>query len=139
MEALYVAEATSRGGREGHVTTSDGTLDLNITSPKGLGGKGGDGTNPEQLFAAGYAACFESALQLVLNKERIKAENTEITSHVSIGKDPEDGGFKLEVELVGHVEGVERDKVQELLEKAHGVCPYSKATRGNIEVTVKAK
>src|SRR5687767_5175614 len=116
MEALYVAEATSRGGREGHVTTSDGTLDLNITSPKGLGGKGGDGTNPEQLFAAGYAACFESALQLVLNKERIKAESTEITSHVSIGKDPEDGGFKLEVELVGHVEGVARDKVQELLE-----------------------
>jgi lipoyl-dependent peroxiredoxin len=133
MKPLYTAIATAEGGRAGHVRSSDGAVDHKLTMPKSLGGPGGEGTNPEQLFAAGYAACFESALQLVARKKKINADKATITAHVTIGS-TDDGGFQLAVELHGKIPGQDRDATQELLEAAHQVCPYSKATRNNIEV-----
>ncbi|UTE77154.1 organic hydroperoxide resistance protein [Rossellomorea sp. KS-H15a] len=133
MDALYTAKATAKGGRDGKVTSSDGVLDVALGMPKSLGGSGADGaTNPEQLFAAGYAACFDSALNLVARQEKKKIQSN-VTAEVSIGKDT-DGGFKLGVVLSVAVNGVELDKAKQLVEKAHGVCPYSKATNGNIDV-----
>ena len=109
-----------------------------LAMPKSLGGNGAEGaTNPEQLFAAGYAACFDSALNLVARQEKKKIES-KVTAEVSIGKDT-DGGFKLGVALVVGVSGVELDEAKQLVEKAHGVCPYSKATSGNIEVELQTE
>ncbi len=136
MENLYTATVTSQGGRNGHVESTDGVINLDVRMPKGLGGPGGDATNPEQLFAAGYSACFGSALDLVIRKKRLKVEGTKVTAHVSIGKDT-DGGFGLAVQLDVHLPGVEADTAKELVEAAHQVCPYSKATRGNIEVNLQ--
>lgn len=138
MEKLYTATATAIGGREGKVVSSDQVLDLQVKMPKGLGGPGGDYTNPEQLFAAGYSACFDSALGLVIRNKKLKVEGTQVTAHVSIGKDEADGGFKLAVKLEVAITGVEREVAQELVEAAHQVCPYSKATRGNIDVELLA-
>ncbi|MCA1055473.1 organic hydroperoxide resistance protein [Rossellomorea aquimaris] len=136
MDALYTAKATAKGGRAGKVTSSDGVLDLNLAMPKSLGGNGAEGaTNPEQLFAAGYSACFDSALNLVAGQAKKKIES-EVTAEVSIGKDT-DGGFKLAVVLSVAVGGVELDEAKQLVEKAHTVCPYSKATDGNIEVQLE--
>ncbi|WP_175990398.1 organic hydroperoxide resistance protein [Bacillus sp. Marseille-Q1617] len=133
MEPLYTAKATANGGRQGKVKSSDGVLEFDLAMPKSLGGSGGEGaTNPEQLFAAGYSACFDSALNLVAGQEKKKIDS-EVTAEVSIGKDT-DGGFKLSVVLSVSVGGVELDEAKQLVEKAHGVCPYSKATRDNIEV-----
>ncbi|KPL59570.1 organic hydroperoxide resistance protein [Rossellomorea vietnamensis] len=133
MNALYTAKATAKGGRDGKVTSSDGVLDVALGMPKSLGGSGADGaTNPEQLFAAGYSACFDSALNLVARQEKKKIQSN-VTAEVSIGKDT-DGGFKLGVVLSVAVNGVELDEAKQLVEKAHGVCPYSKATNGNIDV-----
>lgn len=133
MDALYTAKATAKGGRDGKVTSSDGVLDVALGMPKSLGGSGADGaTNPEQLFAAGYSACFDSALNLVARQEKKKIQSN-VTAEVSIGKDT-DGGFKLGVVLSVAVNGVELDEAKQLVEKAHGVCPYSKATSGNIDV-----
>lgn len=133
MEALYTAKATAEGGRLGKVKSSDGTLDLALSMPKSLGGQGKeDATNPEQLFAAGYAACFDSALNLVARQSRKRIES-KVTAEVSIGKDT-DGGFRLAVVLNVAINGVELEEAQELVKKAHLVCPYSKATKGNIEV-----
>ncbi|XXM70415.1 organic hydroperoxide resistance protein [Lysinibacillus sphaericus] len=133
MEPLYTAKATANGGRQGKVKSSDGVLEFDLAMPKSLGGSGAEGaTNPEQLFAAGYSACFDSALNLVAGQEKKKIDS-EVTAEVSIGKDT-DGGFKLAVVLSVSVGGVELDEAKQLVEKAHGVCPYSKATRDNIEV-----
>ncbi|MCA0150706.1 organic hydroperoxide resistance protein [Rossellomorea vietnamensis] len=133
MDALYTAKATAKGGRDGKVTSSDGVLDVALGMPKSLGGSGAEGaTNPEQLFAAGYSACFDSALNLVARQEKKKIQSN-VTAEVSIGKDT-DGGFKLGVVLSVAVNGVELDEAKQLVEKAHGVCPYSKATNGNIDV-----
>ncbi|MGM0753725.1 MAG: organic hydroperoxide resistance protein [Bacillota bacterium] len=138
MEALYTAKATATGGRAGKVTSSDGVLDVGLAMPKSLGGSGAEGaTNPEQLFAAGYAACFDSALNLVARQEKKKIES-KVTAEVSIGKDT-DGGFKLGVVLSVAVNGVELDEAKQLVEKAHGVCPYSKATSGNINVELNTE
>ena len=134
MQPLYTAEATATGGREGRTSSSDGVLDLALAVPKEMGGPGGDATNPEQLFAAGYAACFHSALTLVARREREKVEGSSVTADVGIGQDG--GGFGLAVELKVALPGVERDTAEALVAKAHEVCPYSKATRGNIEVTL---
>ncbi len=135
MSALYTATATAVGGRDGKVTSSDGIIDISLKTPKGLGGPGGDGTNPEQLFAAGYSACFDSALNLVIRTQRVKeVTGTSVTGDVSILKDAADGGFKLEVTLNVSVQGVDADTAHKLVEAAHQVCPYSKATRGNIDV-----
>lgn len=131
-KALYTAAATAQGGRQGTVTSSDGTLNLDLSMPKELGGSGKEGaTNPEQLFAAGYSACFDSALQLVASQTKKKITSA-ITANVSIGKEGE--GFGLAVELAVEIEGVSQEEAEELVEKAHQVCPYSRATRNNIEV-----
>ncbi|KGP71581.1 organic hydroperoxide resistance protein [Pontibacillus yanchengensis] len=133
-KALYTAQATAQGGRKGTVTSSDGTLDFALSMPKSLGGEEKEGaTNPEQLFAAGYAACFDSALQLVASQTK-KSIDSAITANVSIGK--EDEGFGLAVQFDVEITGVSQEEAKELTHKAHQVCPYSRATRDNIEVTL---
>ncbi|MFF2908721.1 organic hydroperoxide resistance protein [Paenibacillus sp. NPDC057934] len=134
MKALYTATATVHGGREGSFESSDGALKHNLSMPKELGGPGGTGTNPEQLFAAGYGACYESALANIARKEGVKLQEVEVTSNVMIGKDDSDGGFKLAVRLDVKIPGVDKAQAEDLAKKAHAFCPYSKATRGNIEV-----
>jgi Ohr subfamily peroxiredoxin len=134
-KVLYQAEATATGGREGHAVSSDGVLDVNLTTPKELGGNGARGTNPEQLFAAGYSACFIGALKNVAGKEKIKLpDDLKITGLVGIGPIP--NGFGIQVELKISIPGLDRAAAQALVDKAHIVCPYSNATRGNVEVTL---
>ena len=132
MTPLYTATATSVGGREGHVKSDDGTLDLKLAVPKGLGGPGGAGSNPEQLFAAGYSACFAGALGLVARTQGVKPGPHTVTAKVHIGKDATSYG--LAVEMHGKFDELPRDKAEALMKAAHEVCPYSKATRGNIDV-----
>ena len=132
---LYTATATASGGREGQATSSDGVLDVNLTTPRELGGAGGDGTNPEQLFAAGYSACFLGALKFVAGKQKVALPaDTTVTGKVGIGAIPT--GFGIEAELTIAAPGVPRDVLQALVEQAHTVCPYSNATRGNIDVSL---
>ncbi|HTI69949.1 MAG TPA: organic hydroperoxide resistance protein [Candidatus Limnocylindria bacterium] len=137
MKILYTAQATSTGGREGHSRTSDGVLDLTLSSPKEMGGGGGPGTNPEQLFACGYSACFLGAVRFVAGKAklRIPPEAT-VTAKISIGPRDDGGGFGLEAVLTINVPGLDRATVENLVAQAHIVCPYSNATRGNIPVTL---
>jgi Ohr subfamily peroxiredoxin len=136
LETLYTAKVTAEGGRNGRVVSDDGILDLDVKMPKSLGGPGGEATNPEQLFAAGYAACFDSALNLVTRKKRLKeVESTKVTANVSIGRET-DNGLSLAVQLDVQVNGVDKDTAEELVAEAHQVCPYSRATRGNIDVTI---
>jgi Ohr subfamily peroxiredoxin len=137
MTPLYTATANSTGGRTGRVRTEEGNLDFALAMPKSLGGPGGDGTNPEQLFAMGYSACFGSALGLVARMRKVDPGAYKITARVSLGKDAE--GFGLSVELRGHLPGLEREQAEELMKAAHEVCPYSKATRGNISVTLSVE
>lgn len=132
---LYTAVATATGGRDGRVKTDDGSLDLTVVPPRALGGGGAPGTNPEQLFAAGYAACFGSALALVARKQKVTTGPVSITAHVTIG--PAGGGFGLAVELVAEIPDLPRDQGEALLHAAHQVCPYSNATRGNIAVDLR--
>lgn len=134
MEALYTTEATAVGGRQGHVRSADGVIDLDLAFPKELGGPGGARSNPEQLFAACYAACFQGALGLVAREEGTDVDDSTVTGRVGIGRDG--SGFGIKVELVVSIPGVERSHAEALVTKAHEVCPYSKATRGNIEVTL---
>ncbi|HLR68486.1 organic hydroperoxide resistance protein [Virgibacillus alimentarius] len=138
MNPLYTASSTVRGGRNGRVISDDKIIDMPLVMPKSLGGGGGEGTNPEQLFSAGYAACFDSALNLAARKQRIKIDETAVKAQVSIGKDT-DGGFALTVALDVKIPGVEQEVAEQLVESAHQICPYSKATRGNIAVDLKAK
>lgn len=133
MKKLYSAVATANGGRNGHVKSDNGVLDLQVRAPRALGGANDDYTNPEQLFAAGYSACFDSALSLVIKNQKIKAGETSVTATVSIGQ-LDNGGYGLAVELHANIPGVSEQEAKELIEKAHQVCPYSNATRGNIEV-----
>ncbi len=132
MKALYTATARTHGGRNGHIETSDGLLRLDLAKPKELGGQGG-GTNPEELFAAGYAACFESAMRHVASLQKIPLQDTSIISKVSLYPTPEKG-FKLGVEMHAHVVGLSQKEAEDLVVKAHQVCPYSNAIRGNIDV-----
>ncbi len=132
---LYQANVTTTGGRDGHAVSTDGLLDVKLAIQKELGGPGG-ATNPEQLFAAGYSACFLSALKLVAGKEKIAVPaDTKITAIVGIG--PIQSGFALDVELQVSLPGMDPEKAKMLVEKAHHVCPYSNATRDNIEVRLK--
>ncbi|AOM79979.1 organic hydroperoxide resistance protein [Pedobacter steynii] len=133
MKVLYTAAATATGGRNGQVKSSDGVLDLEVRMPKALGGAQDGYTNPEQLFAAGYAACFDSALNLVIKTAKISTGTTTISAEVSIGPN-ETGGFGLAVKLAANIPGVDQQQAEELVAKAHQICPYSNATRGNIEV-----
>ncbi len=137
MKPLYTTTVTARGGRNGTIKSDNDVLDLEVRMPKALGGLNDDFTNPEQLFAGGYSACFDSALQLVAQKAKVKIDST-ITATVSIGANAT-GGFELAVDLVADIQGVDRETAQQLLEKAHEVCPYSNATRGNIEVNISLK
>jgi osmotically inducible protein OsmC len=139
IEVVFTSESTATGGgREGHVKSSTGRIDLNTNHPKEMGGSG-EGTNPEELFSAGYAACFLGALRLVAKNEKVELDDaTGITAQVGFGKDPA-GGFGLNAHLIGYLPGLEQSAADELMDKAHQVCPYSKATRGNIDVTLSAK
>lgn len=135
MKALYTAEALATGeGRDGHGRSSDGRLDFDLAIPKEMGGSG-NGTNPEQLFAVGYAACFHSALRLVARQEKADVSDSTVGARVSIGQ-LDNGGFGLAVELEVTLPGVDEQTARQLADKAHQVCPYSNATRGNIDVTV---
>ena len=131
MQALYTAHATAHGGRDGRVASSDGILDLVLTPPKELGGKGGS-PNPEMLFAAGYAGCFQSAMQFVARAQKIAAPASTVTADVSIGKQGE--GFALAVKLNVSLPGMDQAAAEALVATAHKVCPYSNATRNNIPV-----
>ena len=138
MQTLYSAQATTHGGRQGHVESPDGVLDLNLAMPEGLGGPGGSGTNPEQLFAAGYSACFESALRLVARQQKKDVGDASVTADVDIGK-TNDGNFALAVELTGRIPTMSREEAQEMMSAAHQVCPYSRATRGNMDVKLSVE
>ena len=132
-KVLYRAKAVSTGGREGVSRSSDGAIDLKLSTPKELGGGGGDGTNPEQLFAAGYSACFLGALKYVAGQQKAALpKDLTVTGEVGIGQIP--NGFGIEADLTIHGPGMEQTVLEGLVEKAHVVCPYSNATRGNIDV-----
>jgi Ohr subfamily peroxiredoxin len=135
MKTIYNTKATALGGRNGQVKSENGILDLAVQYPKALGGANDDFANPEMLFAAGYAACFDSALNLVIKKEKIETGETSVSATVGIGPNTT-GGFALEAALHANIPGVTLDIAQDLIEKAHQVCPYSNATRGNMEVTL---
>ncbi|WP_028558749.1 organic hydroperoxide resistance protein [Paenibacillus pinihumi] len=137
MGALYTTTVTVEGGRSGRATSVDGNFNQVLTIPKELGGDGAAGTNPEQLFAAGYAACFESALRLIARQQKISVDGTTVTASVSLHKDGD--GYKLSAGLKVNIPGVEKGEAEKLAEAAHQFCPYSKATRGNIEVTLSAE
>ncbi|HSU79569.1 MAG TPA: organic hydroperoxide resistance protein [Candidatus Angelobacter sp.] len=136
---LFTSTATAVGGREGRVQSSDGVINVELAMPGTPHAKElPNATNPEQLFAAGYSACFDGALQLVARKERVTFDS-EVTANVSFMKDESDGGFKLGVTLHVKGTGVEKPVLEDLVHKAHQVCPYSKATRGNIEVKLEVE
>ncbi|HET6859294.1 MAG TPA: organic hydroperoxide resistance protein [Streptomyces sp.] len=132
IDVKYTAVATAENGRDGRVASDDGKLDVVVNPPKEMGGSGA-GTNPEQLFAAGYSACFQGALGVVARKEKADISGSTVTAEVGIGS-TEAGGFGLEVKLSAHIPNVDAATAKDLLEKAHQVCPYSNATRGNIKV-----
>ncbi|MCT2536190.1 organic hydroperoxide resistance protein [Aquibacillus koreensis] len=133
---LFTSQATAKGGRDGHVKSSDGLIDLNLVNP--AGGSDEKGSNPEQLFAAGYAACYDGALNLMASKQKKEIESS-ITAEVSLLKDTADNGFKIGVVLNVEIKGVSQAEAEELAKLAHDFCPYSKATRGNIDVELKPK
>ncbi|CAL9289572.1 organic hydroperoxide resistance protein [Streptomyces sp. SudanB25_2051] len=130
-DVLYTAIATAENGRDGRVATDDGALDVIVNPPKAMGGSGA-GTNPEQLFAAGYSACFQGALGVVARQENADVSGSTVTAEVGIGKN--DDGFGIIVKISAKIPNVDAATARELIEKAHQVCPYSKATRGNITV-----
>lgn len=137
MQVVYSTQATSTGGREGKSATPDGRLSVTLSTPKELGGAGGPGTNPEQLFAAGYSACFIGALKFVASQEKVKLPSEpEITGIVGIGANPKGVGFAITAELQIKLEGLDKEVAKALVEKAHQVCPYSNATRNNVDVTL---
>ncbi|WP_454784410.1 organic hydroperoxide resistance protein [Legionella sp. WA2024007413] len=135
MKALYTATARTHGGRNGHIETSDGLLRLDLAKPQELGGQGG-GTNPEELFAAGYAACFESAMRHVASLQNIPLQDVSILSQVSLYPTPEKG-YKLGVEMHTHIKGLNQKEAEKLVAEAHTICPYSNAIRGNVDVNFK--
>ncbi len=135
MKILYTAEAVVEGGRKGHGRTSDGRLDVDLSVPKEMDGDGGPGTNPEQLFALGYAACFQSALLGVARGRKLDVSDSTVTARVGIGPTGH-GGFGLTVALDLHAPQLGRADAEELMRRAHERCPYSNATRGNIDVTL---
>ncbi|MER8374623.1 organic hydroperoxide resistance protein [Mesorhizobium sp. M1406] len=137
MPALYSTQARAAGGRAGHVQSDDGLLSLDLAMPKELGGKGG-ATNPEQLFAAGYAACFESAMRFIAGKQKLPLQDASVTANVSLHSNAQ-GGFVLGVSLAAETKGLDQTAAEALVSAAHQVCPYSNAIKGNIEVALSAK
>jgi Ohr subfamily peroxiredoxin len=137
VTVLYTATATSTGdGRQGRTATDDGRIDVQLAHPRALGGDG-DGSNPEQLFAAGYAACFHSAIRFVAREQKLDVDGTTVTAEVGIGTVQDKPGFELAVVLTVALPHVAEDKRQEVLDAAHQMCPYSRATRGNIDVDIR--
>lgn len=138
MAILYTAQASATGGRAGRAVSSDGVLDVTLTVPKEMGGDGARGTNPEQMFAAGYSACFLGALKFVAGKEKVKIpEDTTISAKVGIGPRDDGAGFGIEVEITANIPGLDKAVAEDLVAKAHIVCPYSHAMRTSTEVPVK--
>jgi Ohr subfamily peroxiredoxin len=138
MSVLYRIQATAVGGREGNVKSSDGFLNLNLGMPKELGGPGKPAANPEMLFAAGYAACFESAMRFVAREKKIALTSASVTADVGIGP-REDGGFALDIALTAEVGGLDQAAAEQLVATAHHVCPYSHATKGSLNVRLTTK
>ncbi|MBB98181.1 MAG: organic hydroperoxide resistance protein [Rhodobacteraceae bacterium] len=138
MSVLYTAHAQASGGRTGTAHSDDGRLEVTLSTPKELGGDGGKGTNPEQLFAAGYSACFLGAMKFVAGQEKVKLpEDLSVDADVGIGPREDGGGFGIEVALTITAPGMDKTQAQAIVDKAHVVCPYSHATRGNIPVTLR--
>ncbi|MCI1189624.1 organic hydroperoxide resistance protein [Hymenobacter sp. DH14] len=137
IEKIFTAQAlATKGGRDGRISTNNNVLDLELSTPKEMGGPGKAGaTNPEQLFAAGYSACFEGALGVAARQAKVKLENVSVEALIGFGK-AEDGGFGISADLHVNIPGIEQKQAEELVEAAHGICPYSRATRGNIEVNI---
>ncbi len=134
IDVKYTTEATATGGRDGHARSQDGRFDVALSTPRELGGAGGDGSNPEQLFAAGYSACFIGALKVAGQQLKMKLpENVAVTARVGIGPRSA-GGFGITTDLTVSLPGLERDDAQNLVDAAHQICPYSNATRGNVDV-----
>lgn len=137
MAILYTAHASATGGRTGNAKSDDGRLEVTLSTPKELGGDGGAGTNPEQMFAAGYSACFLGAMKFVAGQQKLKlSEETQVAADVGIGPRDDGTGFGIAVTLTITIPGLDKAEAQTLVEKAHVVCPYSHATRGNIPVTL---
>lgn len=135
MKIAYKTTASATGGRDGRSATADGSLDVKLTTPKELGGPGGEGNNPEQLFAVGYSACFLGALKFAAGQEKIRIpDDARVTATVGIGPRDDGQGFGIDVDLEVSLPGIDRSQAEDLVKKAHVVCPYSHATRGNIEV-----
>lgn len=137
MKTIYSTRVEVKGGRNGQIRSEDGNLNLEVRVPKEMQGPGGNYTNPEQLFAGGYAACFDSALNLIIQKKRIKVKETSVAAEVSLS--PLNGGFGLSVVLDVHISGVEKELAEKLVQKAHEICPYSNAIRGNIPIELKVE
>jgi len=136
IEKIFTAQAKAKGGRDGHITTANNVLDIDLSTPKEMGGPGKEGaTNPEQLFAAGYAACFEGALGVAARQAKVKLEGVTVEAFIGFGK-AEDGGYGISADLHVNLPGVEQAQAEQLVEAAHGICPYSRATKGNIEVNL---
>ena len=134
IDVKYTTEATATGGRDGHARSQDGRFDVALSTPNELGGAGGDGSNPEQLFAAGYSACFIGALKVAGQQLKMKLPaDVAVTAKVGIGPRSE-GGFGITTDLTVSLPGLERDEAQKLVDAAHQICPYSNATRGNVDV-----
>lgn len=136
MKPIYQTTVKVEGGRNGHIQSEDGILNLDVRIPKEMGGSGGH-TNPEQLFAGGYAACFDSALNLIMRREKVKSSGNSVIDATVGLLDNSNGGFILTAKLSVHIPGIEKDIAKELVDKAHQVCPYSNATRGNIDVELE--
>lgn len=137
MKTIYETKATATGGRNGKVSTEDGILNLEVRMPNSMGGNGGNYTNPEQLFAAGYAACFDSALQFVARSQKLRIES-QVTATIGL-QSSETDGITLVAALEADIQGVDREVAQQLLEKAHATCPYSRAIHTNVNVSVTLK
>lgn len=137
-ESIYSTTMISNGGRDCRVFSPDNTFVQNLATPKEMGGQGGNDTNPEQLFAAGYSACFNSALSLILSRHKVNDANPEVEITIELVKDATDNGFKLAADIEVTLENVSQEEAEQYVEQAHQFCPYSKATRGNIDVNLKA-
>lgn len=140
MDIIYQAEVKSTGGRDGRSISDDKNLNILLSTPVELGGLGGEGTNPEQLFAAGYSACFIGAMKFVANQQKQKLpDDMSVVAKIGIGENPKGIGFAISVELIVDLPGIGQEAAEKLVNDAHYICPYSNATRGNIELTTRIK
>lgn len=140
MQAIYTTTMTSTGGRTGRSVSDNGQFELKLSTPKELGGAGGDGTNPEQLFAAGYSACYIGALQFVAAQQKLKLPtDLNVSATIGIGENPRGSGFNISADLVVTLPGMDKAAAEKLADDAHQVCPYSNATRGNIDTTTQVR